>query len=143
MNARKSRSDAKGEEKKQVATVSAFLTVGSCRRQRPTIGTKPTVGKAPTVATSAATRVRSSRRAARAGFTLIELVAAMWFCKASLAELQRDAMHYLIITEKWTLTKRTCGSGCLLPATAHQPRPTADLCGLCPASAEMAHNPVA
>ena len=60
----------------QVAAVKAFLTVGSCRRQKRVIGTKPTVGKAPTVATSAATRVRVSRPA-RAGFTLIELIAAM------------------------------------------------------------------
>ena len=40
------------------------------------IGTKPTVGKTSTVATGAV-RVRGSRRAVRAGFTLIELFAAM------------------------------------------------------------------
>lgn len=60
----------------QVAAVKAFLTVGSCRRQKRMIGTKPTVGKTSTVATGAV-RVRGSRRAVRAGFTLIELFAAM------------------------------------------------------------------
>ena len=58
MNAYKSRSDAKGEEKKQVATVSAVLTVGSYRRQKPTVGTKPTVGKAPTAATDVDARAQ-------------------------------------------------------------------------------------
>ena len=61
----------------QVAAVKAFLTVGSCRRQKRMIGTKPTVGKPPTVATSVDTRASVSRRAVRAGFTLIELFAAM------------------------------------------------------------------
>ncbi|PYV24218.1 MAG: hypothetical protein DMG24_12120 [Acidobacteria bacterium] len=58
VNARKSRNDAKGEKKKEVATVSAFLTVGSCGRQKPTVGTKPTVGKAPTAATDVDARAQ-------------------------------------------------------------------------------------
>ena len=78
MNARQCRSDPQGDKKKQVATVSAFLTMGSCRRQKPTVGTKPTVGKAPTVATSVAIGARGARRAAAGtAFTLIELIAAM------------------------------------------------------------------
>jgi len=52
VNGPNSRSEAKGEEKKQVGTVSDFLIVGSGRR------TKPTVGKAPTVATGVGARAQ-------------------------------------------------------------------------------------